>query len=340
MSFALRAICLAILLCGLLPAALAQPVPEPVTVPVADESESARDRALGRAMDAMLVRLTGDPAIIERGLAERLRASAGRYLASFSYRTGDDETGLQLAVRFDQSLLRGALGEAGVAIWPEPPPTVIVWLAVERAGQRFLVDGEQAAALRERLRGAAGSSGLSLLFPLMDLQDRRDLGYADVAGGFADPVRAASARYDGEAVLAGRLQVADDGAVAARWLLLPGDGESVARWQTDADAMSDVLESAVAVLADRLRPIYAYVPDPEAGRRMTVTVDGIDSLAGHDRLQGYLESLPGVERVLTSAVSDAQVRIDLAVSVDEARIREALTRDGRLRETDDGYRWR
>ena len=340
MSFALRAICLLILLCGLLPAALAQSAPEAVLVPVADESESARERALGRAMDDMLVRLTGDPAVTGTDLAERLRASAGRYLAGFSYRAADEQTGTRLAVRFDETLLRRALGEAGVAIWPAPPPTVVVWLAVERSGERFLVDGEQGAALRERLRAAAASSGLSLLFPLMDLQDRRDLGYADVAGGFAGPIRAASARYAGEAVLAGRLQVADDGSVAARWLLLPGDGEPVERWQAGADAMDPALAAAVGVLAERLRPVYAYVPDPDAGRRVTLTVDGIDSLAEHGRLQDHLAGLAGVERVLTTAVSGGQVRMQLAVSVDEARVREALARDERLGEADDGYRWR
>ncbi|MEX0448675.1 DUF2066 domain-containing protein [Spiribacter sp. 221] len=340
MSFALRAICLVILLGGLLPVALAQSAPEAVLVPVADESESARDRALGEAMNVMLVRLTGDAAVTGTDLAERLRASAERYLVGFSYRAADEDAGMRLAVRFDETRLRGALGEAAVAIWPAPPPTVVVWLAVEQAGERFLVDGEQGAALRERLRAAAASSGLSLLFPLMDLRDRRDLGYADVAGGFADPVRAASARYAGEAVLAGRLRISDDGAVAVRWLLLPGAGEPVNRWQAEAGGTGPALASAVGVLAERLRPVYAYVPDPEAGRRVALTVAGVESLADHRRLQGYLEGLTGVERVVTTAVSGTQVRMQLAVSVDEARILEALARDERLGEADDGYRWR
>ena len=340
MRFALHAVCLAVLLCGLMPAALAQPLAEAVRVPVADESESARDQALGRAMDAMLVRLTGDPALPDTALAERFRDSAGRYLVSFSYRAADDDAGMRLAVRFERARLRDALSRAGVAVWPTPPPNVVVWLAVERDDRRFLVDADQGALMRERLREAAAPLGLSLLFPLMDLQDRGSLGYGDIAGGFADPVRAASARYAGEAALAGRLQIDRNGAVQTRWMLLTGDDSAVQRWVGEADAAAPALEAAVGTLTERLRSVYAYVPEASAGRQVMITVRGIDSLAAHTRLLARLETLAGVERVVPVEVAGDAVRLQLAVSVDEARVREALARDGRLRAQGDGYHWR
>ena len=344
MSLALRAVCLAALLFSLTPAALGQAATEAVTVAVADDSEAARAAALRRAMDAQLVRLSGDPAITGTALAARLRDAADRYLASFAYRSpgdsGDAADGMRLAVRFARAPLRDALAGARRAIWPEPPPRAVVWIALERDGARYLLDAERGAGLRAALQAAAARLGVALRWPLMDLEDRARLSYADLAGGFSEPVRAASARYAGEAVLAGRLRVAADESVQARWMLLGGRDAPVQRWQSQAQGLEAALEAAAGQLAERLREAYAYVPDRDSGRRLSLLVSGVDSLAAQRRLVDYLGALAGIERVAPLEVSGDRVRLALAVSIEPARIRAAIERDGRLQAAANGYRWR
>lgn len=326
--------------------AVAESGPASVQVPVASDSESARSEALVRAMDAMLVRLTGDPAVTETELAARLRSRVGEYLNGFSYRTVTAEDGdgagreTRLLARFSRPALRNALARAEIALWPPSPPTVLVWLGAERDGERFIAGSDQGRPLLERMRTAAAPLGITLITPLMDLEDRRNLGYADIAGGFVDPVREASARYGAEAVVVGRLQGGETGTTRVRWTLLAGDEGTADRWVSSGDGARSVLASGVREMAQRLRGPFAYVPDPDSQRRLTVAVRGVESLAAHQAVAERLGQQVGVTRVIPVEIVDDRVRWRLAINVEAERVMRALDTDQRLRPDGDGYRWR
>ena len=326
--------------------AMAQGGPASVQVPVASDSDSARSEGLVRAMDAMLVRLTGDPAVVDTGLAARLRDSVGQYMSGYSYRTvaADDGDGTgretRLLVRFARSALRNALARAEIAVWPPSPPTVLVWLAAERDGERFIAGSDQGQSLLEPMRAAAAPLGITLITPLMDVEDRRNLGYGDIAGGFADPVREASARYGAEAVVVGRMQGAGTASVRIRWVLLAEDGAPADRWTSTGDSAGSVLESGVRDLARRLRGPYTYIPDPDSRRRLMVTVGGVESLAAHQAVAERLGQQVGVTDVVPVEIVDDRIRWQLAINVEAERVMRALDADQRLRPDGDGYRWR
>ena len=326
--------------------AMAQGGPASVQVPVANDSDSARSEGLVRAMDAMLVRLTGDPAVIETELAAHLRDSVGQYVSGFSYRTvaadNGDWTGREtrLLARFSRPALRNALARAEVAVWPPSPPTVLVWLGAERDGERFIAGSDQGQSLLEPMRAAAVPLGITLITPLMDLEDRRNLGYADIAGGFVDPVREASARYGAEAVVVGRLQGGATRPVRVRWTLLAEDEAPAERWTSAGDSAESVLESGVRELVQRLRGHYGYVPDPDSRRRLMVAVSGVESLAAHQAVAERLGQQVGVTDVVPVEIVDDRIRWQLAINVEAERVRRALDTDRRLRPDGDEYRWR
>ena len=326
--------------------AMAQGGPASVEVPVASDSDSARAEGLVRAVDAMLVRLTGDPAVVETELAARLRDSAGQYVSGFSYRTvaADEGEGTgretRLLVRFSRPTLRNELARADIAVWPPSPPTVLVWLGAERDGDRFIAGSDEGESLLESMRAVATPLGITLITPLMDLEDRRNLGYADIAGGFVDPVREASARYGSEAVVVGRLQGPGTGSVRVRWAFLAEDEAPADRWTSTGDSVESVLASGVRELVQRLRGAYAYVPDPDSRRRLVVTVGGVESLAAHQAVAERLGQQVGVTGVLPVEVVEDRIRWQLSINVEAERVSRALDNDQRLRPDSDGYRWR
>ncbi|AUB77946.1 hypothetical protein BBH56_01660 [Spiribacter roseus] len=317
-----------------------------VEVPVADNSAAARDDALVEALDALLVRLTGQPDIVRSAVAERLRGRVSDTVNGFSYRSVEVDDGDQaeretrLRVRFSRTAIRNALARDGVAVWPPSPPTVLVWLGAQRDGERFIAGSDRGEALLDALEAAARPLGIRPVAPLMDLQDRRNLGFADIAGGFVEPVRAASERYGADAVLMGRLQQGAGREDEVRWTLLPGDGEPVQRWRTRAASLEAVMAAGARGLAERLRQSLAYVADPDSRRQLTVSVDGIDSLAAHQAVAARLGELVGVTRVIPAEVGGDRVRWRLAIGVDAGRVERALAADPRLQPTGDGYRWR
>ncbi|RZU98991.1 DUF2066 domain-containing protein [Spiribacter vilamensis] len=328
------------------PAVMAQGGTASIQVPVAGDSDSARSEGLVRAMDAILVRLTGDPAVVETGLAARLREGAEEYVSGFSYRTvvtdDGDGTGREtrLLVRFSRQSLRNALARAEIAVWPPSPPTVLVWLGAERDGERFIAGSDQGQSLLEPMRAAAEPLGITLITPIMDVEDRRNLGYGDIAGGFVDPVREASARYGAEAVVVGRVQGAGTASVRVRWVLLAEDEAPAERWTSTGNDAGSVLESGVRELVQRLRGPYGYIPDPDSRRRLMVTVGGVESLATHQAVAERLGQQVGVTDVVPVEIVDDRIRWQLAISVEAERVTRALDTDQRLRPDGEGYRWR
>lgn len=345
------------LLLGVMTPVAAQTAPSGVvSVPVSDDSESARRAAIAGAMGQLIIRLTGLPMLPESPVGQRLRSEAERFVLGFSYREVPLEpsvdsvvapppdtplTETRLETRFALQDIERELVRAGVEIWPNPAPSVLVWLAVERDGDRRLADAMTDAEWREQLQSQAAALGFRVIFPLMDLEDLSSVSYADIAVGFADPVRKASLRYGVNDVLAGRIQVLADGRVNARWMQL-GETPDVERWSDSAEQASPLLRQAVDELVGGLRRNYAYLPDLSAQRTLLVSIRNIATLAAQARVMERLEAISGVERVSPTIVSDQRVTFALAITVEEARVRAALERDTRLiRDEDgDGFSWR
>ena len=336
----------------LFPAALpavaqSAPAPGEVRVAVSDDSASARSAAIETGVARMITRLTGDPTVGDSLIGQRLQEQADRYVEGFSYRRLETESeaedaadaqGLELALQLDGPALREALVRAGVRVWPSELPTVLVWLALERDGERRLLDASAAAALAPGLRSLAAERGIRVFYPLLDLADRQKLTYVDVAAGFTEPIREASKRYGADLVLAGRLQRDAAGYVRSRWIGL-GEEASNGRWQAAGPSAEAVVEDMVPRIARRLRRAYAFLPDLEARRRLEVEVRGVTDLPALDALQRRLGAIAGVQRARVTRVAADRVTLSLALQVDGERVLAALADDPRLAESGSGWRW-
>ncbi|AGM40602.1 hypothetical protein SPISAL_02535 [Spiribacter salinus M19-40] len=328
----------------LAPLAVAQTVDSPgrAEVPVTDGSEAARTEAVAEAVDQVILRLSGDPSVLTSDLAAELQRNADRYLQGYAYREAEDTEsgsgGLRLIARFDIQRLREALVEAEVPIWPDRPPTVLVWLGRDLEGEREIVGAGDDEPLRAEWVAAAKDLGINLFFPIMDLQDLSAVRFVDLAGGFSEPVAEASERYGADQILAGRIADTDGGRIDGRWMVLSGQGD-VERWREQASDPAALLDRTLDSLVTRLRETFAYLPDLQARGRMQIEVAGIVDLGVHERVTERLTEMSGVERVNPVRVQEDVVQFELAISTTEARVMDALERDGRLAGSDAEYRW-
>lgn len=303
--------------------------------PATGRDTEARQAALQQALATVLVRITGDAGVVNSEAGQQLLGKPGRFVAQFRFSEtpaavrGDAAT-LRLWAQFDEVALTRALRELGLPYWGRDRPDVLVWLAVDDSGNRFLVSDASQDPLADALRDAARQFGLPASLPLLDLQDQRAVSFSDLWGGFLGTVQKASERYHPQVVLVGRVDHSRGG-WGGQWSLL-GAGTRQ-NWTAHGVSAEEVVRAGVAEAAGLLGTQYAMVASDQTSQ--VVSVRGIGKLEDYAQVQGYLASLSPVEQVQVAMVSGDEVQFSLRLNTSEQSL-VRLIRLGRVLEPVDG----
>ncbi len=294
---------------------------------VFSQKRSERATAMAAGLAEVLVKVSGRrDAAQAKGVAQAIRRPA-KFLQQYRYRalpavqreqavkeaTLDGVVGADPQIvlfRFDHAAVDKVLRDHGLSVWGATRPSTLAWVAVQDEGQRYLLGADSLQPVRELLSHEAKRRGLALLLPLMDLQDQQALPFADVWGGFREPILQASARYRTESVLVGRMYRTTSGEWQAQWTLLEsGQTQSwAAAGALPAEVIDEGVSGAIEVLASR----YAPVVGEQAGL-LPVTIIDVRTLRDYARVTRYLKSLQQVEHVQVSRVNADQVTFELDV---------------------------
>ncbi len=283
------------------------------SVPVPDQSASARSSALSSALASVLVKVTGESGAADDDVFSDMLAHPQRYLQQYRYEQrqeplpsgSGEQTVVYLDAHFDKQALDRALGDLSQPIWGRERPETLIWLAVQDGEQRAIVSSDSDAAALASARKAADARGLPVVLPLMDLEDQNQIGFADIWGTFDDRIQAASARYQSNAILVGRLSATDDN-WTARWQLL--DQGQTTSWQGGPGTLDTVVASGLDHVADLYASAYALQAGSDFSDVTLVTVDGVDTLEAYARVSKYLSGLTPVTGVELLAVDSDSVR--------------------------------
>lgn len=249
-------------------------VREPVTSQTPDE----RDQATQRALDTLVLRLTGDPKAAQNpGLAD-IRKDPQQIISQYGFDAGPPEV---LKVDFDPASTGQALRRAGLSLWGANRPSILAWwLNDSTEGSSLVGDGQSSA---EPLRRAAQHRGLPLRLPLADLSEQLVATAPTLEGTDATPLRDASERYNADALLAVHARE-EAGQWQAKWHLWLGDQKEAGSVQgADQAALADAVMLAVN---QRLAP--RFVVKPGASGEQLLEVQGM-SLERYATLGRLLE---------------------------------------------------
>jgi hypothetical protein len=265
-------------------------------VPVDGQQPDLRAAYIKTALQEVLIRVTGQPEVLNRAAVRSMLESPERFVEQYRYYTQPDSTPprLLLRVRFDGVAIQQALRQQGVAYWGNSErPEVLVWLAVEDRGNHYIISAQDDGDASRQLQQAARQRGIPLLLPLMDLEDQGKVRFTDVWGGFYDGIGAASPRYNPGVVLIGRLNRGPSGNWAARWDLRGGGS-----WSGGGDQLGGVLQAGIDTLSERLA---APASDAAAGAT-SIAVDGVDTLMAFARVDDYLASIAAIRHLALERV--------------------------------------
>ncbi|MBX9914391.1 MAG: DUF2066 domain-containing protein [Pseudomonadaceae bacterium] len=281
-----------------------------VREPVASQQPEERDAALKRALDTLVLRLTGDPQALQNPAVVALRSDPQQIISRYAY---ENATPQALLVEFDPSSAERSMRQAGLALWSANRPAILAWWLNETSESSALVGDAQPAA--SVLRNAAVRSGLPLRLPLADLDEQLLATAENLAAPQPAALLPASARYNADALLAVQAREVD-GQWQAQWQLWLGESREQGSAQgADQQAVADAVLQAVSA---RLAP--RFVSQPGAAQALQIQVQGAN-LARYAQLQGLLAPFAGRlqradgEQLLFSVqASPEQLRAQLALA--------------------------
>lgn len=242
---------------------------------LAGQSPEQRSEALQRALDTLVLRLTGDPQALLNPQVQALRADPQQLARQFGY--ADDH----VLVEFDPLTSESRLREAGLALWGVSRPALLVWWLNQGVdGSQLVGDAQDGASL---LQQAAQHRGLPIRLPLADLSEQLLISDELLQGDAEAVLQEPAVRYEADMQLL-VLARQHGSAWQADWLLLLGDGEE--RGQLEASDQASLADALLLTLSQRLAP--RFVVRPEAASQLVLEVQGAD-LARFAQLERVLE---------------------------------------------------
>lgn len=279
-------------------------------VPTTALSGPGLEDAFSRALDVVLVKVTGQRAVTIDPARRRALGPAGPLVRQYQPGAGG-----QVRVSFDPVALRRRLDAANLPVWADDRPRTLV----------ILPDDSTPAPGAQQ---GPGGTAVPLALPvsttrqlLLDAANRRGvpvvLAPAPVPGAPAaeDPMLdpEATARAAGASLLLIGRRGVSAGPAVLRWTLVQGTER--AEWQGDGAAGAEGL-------ADRLAGRYASTVG--TGRVLRVRIDGVDTFDAYGRLQSYLRSVDLIQSADLQRVNGGALLFELTVRGDVRQLNDAF----------------
>lgn len=284
-------------------------------VPVSDRSDIEFARGTSKALELVLVKLTGNSRTPKTQQGRAVLAKAQRLVQQFGYeksRTGGDT--LLLRVEFDPQVLTQQMRASGLVLWGKERPETRLYVVVNNAGTSSVMSAESPTAgsveadIREIILRQANNRGIPISFPEL----------ANAA--LIDPSAAPKAILDsvlasGEGTADGIAVAVFDGSVGGlwevRWLFqIANDKE---KFSNQGDLVTLLAEEATDSLADIIGRRYANPVLLGHKESVQLKVGGLYDAEDFARVARYLKSLDSVENLFIQRVSDQQLVMSAVV---------------------------
>lgn len=290
-------------------------------VAVQSKDESTRNEDIRKALEQVLKRLVRTDAMQSKAVRSMLE-KPDHFVLQYEYITkSDTDAPLDyLRVEFDSPRINDTLRKSNISPWGEQRPEVLVWLSIEDNAEKSIFVADQMPEIDRALRAAAEESGLPVTVPLWDLTDQQSLSIEDLETGNGERVKQASARYETDAVLAGRLSHRPEGTWDATWRIYLQNLDET--WQGNFPDLQEALRSGTSGVYSRLAE--RFIPRTTQETTLELKIVGLSSLDATDRATAYLSRLSQVKRLEWMGVDADHALFKLYVLGDRASLEEAL----------------
>ena len=243
-----------------------------VREPVTSQQPEEREEALRKALDTLVLRLTGETQSSQASVAE-LRKDPQQLVSRYAYE------GNAVVVNFDPTATERALRSAGLSLWGADRPSLLTWWLTESADGSQLVGDAQDGAVA--LQAAAQHRGLPLRLPLADLSEQLAATADVVSAKEPQGLREISDRYDADGLLAVLAKQSDE-TWEANWRLWVGAKQS--QGKVSGESRAAVADKVMLAVSAFLAPQYRVAPGATSEITLEVLGADVSRFAELDRL--------------------------------------------------------
>ncbi len=260
-------------------------------VAVNDRTAESLESGQARALNEVLIKLTGRPELVRGAVDPTVLARAPGMLETYRFVSRPNRTLLE--AHFDPAAVQSLAAELELPVWPLERAVAVTWIAFDEGeGRQLLGTSPEHTALAELVNDAAEANAIPIIVPDVAVSS---VTANTVWGGFVDRLRGPSSTYSAPLVLAGRIY-AQGNSWRSSWTLGSESGEQL-RWSSQGSDAEQVLQRGFAQMASRLAQRYAQSTSiNDAGGRLTLRVYGVDSPERYGQVMKYLNDLSVVRR--------------------------------------------
>ena len=298
-------------------------------VPVADQGAKALSRASGDALADVVVKVSGSIDVLQNPVIVKALPGARAQVQQYAYRRADGpDQQLTVRVEFDGSYVPRLVSQANAPLWTANRPLVLVWLVVEDSGGRYFVNWDSAPELSRQLLAEFARRGVPVQLPLYDLADSGAISTEEVWRLYAPALQGASARYDVQEILAGRLVSLTTGGAAGDWSFFE-DNERIDRSITSPDPET-FIRSGVAIVAERMAARYSVAPSGGAAGGISMSVTGVTAYSDYAGVVAWLEGLELIEHANVESIEGDTLALRLHAQADAGQLATIIELNERL----------
>lgn len=218
-------------------------------ITVKNRSEVARNEGFKRGLTQVLIKLSGDrKAPLQPAIQQQLTRS-DRLVMEYSYLTDADEQQPELSIYFDQEFTDELLARLKLPKWSSTRPVLLGWILLDTQDQQTVLTEETSSSEIDLLKQQAQRRGISLLLPLLDLEDLATFKANDVITGESGPALSIAERYGVKTLLVGWLLKTSSGWQAQWYLYI---NQKVTTFEFYHPQLSPVLEEGINRAVDEI----------------------------------------------------------------------------------------
>jgi hypothetical protein len=308
-------------------------------VAVKDQSAAQVLRAKKLGLAKVLVKVTGQSQSLNHARIRTALANAEVYLQRFSFATeltnGQPQAVMELA--FDESQVNQLIRGSGLPIWGTERAAVLVWLVEDKQGTRQIVNDDSHPMVAQ-IMSQADQRGMPLLWPLLDLEDQVSIDASALWGMFRETIKSASARYQPNAVLVGRMFQDSQQLWRVEWNFWLDEVEQ--QWSSEGADLAVLVEPLQDRLSSSLVAKFALATNIKnqndtAVQSAILRVDQVTKFEDYGELQSMLQTIAGVQSVQLHSARDSTLEFLIVAQSNLAQVKLIVDLKRRLRAVDD-----
>ncbi|EKD75842.1 MAG: hypothetical protein ACD_44C00008G0002 [uncultured bacterium] len=197
---------------------------------------------------------------------------------------------------------------------------VLLWLAINENNKSWMLSNET-QSLGDQIKFTAKSKNLSIVLPMMDIDDINTINTREIEGFDVSAISQASIRYATDFTLIGSIIEKEPKSWSAKWMLLKNQKRFT--WIDHGVTLNGVILSGLLKAAEM---ITAPSSTEGQSKHLVLTVSGVNNVTDYASINAYLQQLPEVSSLQVLRVEASKVILDIILADGEEEAFEKTLR--------------